>query len=216
MKTSPRYLVRLFPLLVILVSFFPSKSHAQYTDITALAGYTLGETFGTTDGFEVYISDGFTYGLSLSFAPVEHYDVTLSYTRQEAKVDVYDYFFGGYQRDIPASVNYIMISGNRNQVVSATGSSVYGGIGIGTAGLDAKGDQYGSAWKFAFDIHAGAKVMVKENFGIKLQAGINFPVQYFGAAFTVGTGGSGAGVSASSTITQVNFLGGLIFRIHKS
>jgi hypothetical protein len=216
MKNTPAYLIRLLPLLAILVSFFPKETRAQYTDITALAGYTLGETFGTTDGFEVYISDGFTYGLSLSFTPTDHYDVTLSYTRQEASVDVYDYFFGDYVRDIPASVNNIMISGNRNQVVSETGSSVYGGIGIGTAGLDAKGEQYGSAWKFAFDIHAGAKLMFRENVGIKLQAGINFPVQYFGAAFTVGTGGSGAGVSASSTITQVNFLGGLIFRIHKS
>jgi hypothetical protein len=152
----------------------------------------------------------------LSFTPTDHYDVTLGYTRQEAKVDVYDYFFGDYVRDIPATVNYIFISGNRNQVVSATGSSVYGGIGIGTAASMQRVTPYGSAWKFAFDIHAGAKLMFRENVGIKLQAGINFPVQYFGAAFTVGTGGSGAGVSASSSITQVNFLGGLIFRIHKS
>jgi hypothetical protein len=140
----------------------------------------------TTDGFEVYFSDGFTYGLSVSFIPNEHYDVTLAYTRQETKVDIYDYFFGSYERDIPATVNNIMISGNRTQVVSATGSTVFGGLGLGTAGVDAKGDTYGSAWKFAFDIHAGAKIMASESVGIKLQAGINFPVQYFGAAFTVG------------------------------
>jgi hypothetical protein len=51
--------------------------------------------------------------------------------------------------------------------------------------------------------------------GIRLQTGLNFPIQYFGAAFTVGTGGSGAGVSATSTITQLYFLGGLIIRLEK-
>ena len=202
-----------YKLLIFLIPVFISvKGFAQFTELTGLAGYTLGETFPTTDGFEVYISDGFTYGGSLGFYPNEYFDVTLSYTRQDCEVDVYDYFFAGYVTNIPASVNYIMIGGNRNQPVSES-AYFFGGLNLGAAGLVSKDSEYGDVWKFAFDLHLGAKIFPSPRVGLRLQTGINFPVQWFGAAFTVGTGGSGAGVSASSTITQVNFLGGLIFRL---
>jgi len=202
--------------VLFLISVFVFRSNAQkFTEITPMAGYTLGETFATTDGYEVYIHDGFTWGGSIAFYPNEHFDVTLNYTRQETKVDFYDYFSSAYDNNIEASVNNITLGFDRNQPLKPGGTAFFGGINLGAAGLEPKENQYSGRWKFDFDLHLGAKIFPSPKIGIRLQTGINFPVQYFGAAFTVGTGGSGAGVTASSTITQVYFLGGLIIRIEK-
>lgn len=198
----------------LLLLMFVSKSNGQaMKEITVLGGYTLGETFATTDGFEVYVHDGATWGGSLAFYPNKFFDVSLNYTRQETKIDLYDYFSSGYATDVPASVNNITLGFNRNQPINEMGTSLFGGVNLGTAGLEPKESKYTGRWKFDFDIHLGAKIFPSPKVGIRLQTGINFPVQYFGAAFTFGTGGSGAGVSATSTITQVYFLGGLMFRI---
>ncbi|MEO6168046.1 MAG: hypothetical protein ABIO46_08740 [Chitinophagales bacterium] len=185
------------------------------TEISIVGGYTLGETFFTSDGFEVYIQDGATYGASLAYYPNEFYDISLNYTRQETKVDFYDYYFGCYTTNIPASVNNITVGFNRNQPLNDMGTALFGGLNLGTAGLEPKEGSYSGRWKFDVDFHIGAKIFPSSKVGIKLQTGLNLPIQYFGAAFTVGTGGSGAGVSANSTITQLYFLGGLIFRLQQ-
>jgi len=200
---------------IILTFVFPLRSKAQFTEITGLAGYTLAETFNTTDAYQVYVGDGFTWGGSLAFYPDEHFDIALTYMRQSTHVDVWDYIYNSpTANNIGASVNYIMIGGDRNQPVGDGKAVFFGGLDLGTAGLVSEGNNYGSRWKFAIDLHIGAKIFPTPNVGIRMQAGLNMPIQYFGAAFTVGTGGSGAGVSAGSSITQVCFLGGLCFRIH--
>jgi hypothetical protein len=206
----------IFLFISLFISVFISRGYGQkFTELTGLAGYTLGETFLTSDGYEVFIGDGFTYGGSLAFYPNKYFDVTLNYTRQDTKVDVYDYIFSGYDNDIPASVNNITLGFDRNQPINEMGTAFFGGLNLGAAGLVPKDNQYDDSWKFDLDLHLGAKIFPNPKVGIRLQAGLNFPVQYFGAAFTIGTGGSGAGVSANSTITQLYFLGGLIIRMHK-
>lgn len=212
MQSPIKFISRFTFILLFFVSFISVRLMAQSTELTGIAGYTLAETFTTTDAYEVRISDGFTYGGNLCFNPNEFYSIVLQYTRQDAEADVYDYIYGGYKNGIPVSVNNIMIGGERNQPIGSGKAYGFGGINLGTAGLVTSESGYSDRWKFAFDIHAGFKIYPSDRVGIRLQAGINFPVQYFGAAFTVGTGGSGAGVSATSTITQVNFLGGLIIR----
>lgn len=206
---------KLISCTAILLSVCSLRSYAQMTELTLLGGYTLGETFFTTDGFEVYIKDGGTYGASLAYYPNKFFDISLNYTRQETKVDVYDYYFGGYTTGIPASVNNITLGFNRNQPINDLGTAFFGGLNLGAAGLEPKEDGYTGRWKFDVDFHIGAKIFPSPKVGIRLQTGLNLPVQYFGAAFTVGTGGSGAGVSATSTITQLYFLGGLIFRLQQ-
>ena len=189
------------------------SSYGQFMEITALGGYTLGETFNSVSAYQVYIHDGATYGGSLAYYPDEHYDFAITYTRQSTKLDFYDYYSSGYATDVPVSVNYIMIGGDRNQVIGPNGTSLFGGLNLGTVGLEPKESKYNGIWKFAFDVHVGAKIFLSEIVGLRLQAGINFPVQYFGAAFTLGGAGSGASVSATGSVTQVNFLGGLIIRL---
>ena len=200
--------------IALLLSAFTMKSFAQYVELTPLAGYTLQETFNTTDAYQVTVADGFTWGGSLAFYPDEHFDIAITYMRQNTSVDVWDYIYNQpTANSAPASVNYIMIGGDRNQPIGSGKAYFFGGIDLGAAGLEPKNNDYTGRWKFAFDLHAGAKIFINDNIGIRMQAGLNLPVQYFGAAFTVGTGGTGTGVTASSSITQVCLLGGLCFRI---
>lgn len=207
------------PLKVLLISTLVfclsmDRSYSQgFTDITVLGGYTLDETFFTTDGYEVYISDGATYGGSISYFPTPLYSVSLNYTRQDAKMDVYDYYFSGYVTDVPVSVNNITVGFDGHKPLNEMGTSVFGGVNLGTAGLVPKDSDYSGRWKFDVDLHVGAKIFPSPKVGIRLQTGLNLPIQYFGAAFTIGTGGTGAGVTATGTITQLYFLGGLIFRL---
>lgn len=204
---------------VLLVStlffcFSIVKGYGQgFTEITLLGGYTLDETFVTIDGYEVYVGDGPTFGGSLAYYPSPFYAVSLNYTRQSTSVDIYDYYFGGYVNDIEASVNNITVGFDGNRPLNEMGTAVFGGLNLGTAGLVPKESQYSGRWKFDVDLHVGAKIFPNPKVGIRLQTGLNLPIQYFGAAFTVGTGGTGAGVSANSSVTQLYFLGGLIFRI---
>lgn len=128
-------------------------------------------------------------------------------------MDIYDYYFSGYVTDVPVSVNNITVGFDGHKPLNEMGTSVFGGVNLGTAGLVPKESDYSGRWKFDVDLHIGAKIFPSDKVGIRLQTGLNLPIQYFGAAFTVGTGGSGAGVSATSTVTQLYFLGGLIFRL---
>lgn len=183
------------------------------TEFTILGGYTLDETFFTTDGYEVYVGDGATYGASIGYFPTPYYSVSLNYTRQDAKMDIYDYYFSGYVTDVPVSVNNITVGFDGHKPLNDMGTSVFGGVNLGTAGLVPKDSEYSGRWKFDVDLHLGAKIFPSEKVGIRLQTGLNLPIQYFGAAFTIGTGGAGAGVTATGTVTQLYFLGGLIFRL---
>lgn len=213
---TPKHLLKVIFVSISLISVFISRGYSQgFTELTGLAGYTLAESFYTEDGYKVYIKDGFTYGGCLAFYPNKFFDISLNYTRQETHADVYDYLSSGYDTGIPASINNITLGFDRNQPLNEMGTGVFGGLNLGTAGFVPKDDQYNDRWKFDLDLHLGAKIFPNPKVGIRLQAGLNFPVQYFGAAFTIGTGGSGAGVSANSSITQLYFLGGLIVRIQK-
>lgn len=212
-KFFSTYFPTYFSASALLVFTFISNSYGQFTEITGFGGYMLGETFNSVSAHEVYIHDGAAYGGSFAFYPEEHYDIALTYVRQSTKLDFYDYYSSDFAENVPVSVNYIMIGGDRNQVLSANGTSVFGGLNLGTVGLEAKDSYYKGVWKFAFDVHVGAKIFVTEVVGIRLQAGINFPVQYFGAAFSLGGAGANASVGATGSVTQVNFLGGLIFRL---
>ena len=70
-----------------------------------------------------------------------------------------------------------------------------------------------SATKFAWGAKLGVNIWASEKVGIKLQAGLLSAVQAIGGGVYFGTGGAGAGVSGFSTYYQVNFGGGLVFKL---
>jgi hypothetical protein len=49
--------------------------------------------------------------------------------------------------------------------------------------------------------------------GIRLEANVAMPLNFYGAGFYVGTGGSGMSANAGIPMAQFNFLGGLVIVI---
>jgi len=84
---------------------------------------------------------------------------------------------------------------------------------LGAAGLVPKNTENNldPAWRVAFGLTLGAKFLVSKKIGIKIQAQGLFPIQWAGGNLYVGTGGSGYGISAGTTIAQINVGGGLFY-----
>ncbi len=194
---------------IAVVCFFCQASlHAQSIELTPFSGYTFPENFYVENG-EVRISGGHTYGGMLTFNISEMYGVELIYTRQDAEADVTAFLLN--DRNVPVSVNYIQAGGIRYFPLSST-TSLLGGLNLGAAGLVPK-EKYDQGWLFAFGLKGGVKHYFSERIGVRIQANLQMPVQWAGAGFFVGTGGSGVSVNSFSTIFQFSFTGGLVFRL---
>ena len=111
--------------------------------------------------------------------------------------------------------NWVMLSVNKYVPVNPK-IEPFGGFQLGMDILNVtnpdNGDS-GSVTKFAWGARLGLNIWATEKIGIKLQAGLLSAVQAIGGGVYFGTGGAGAGVSGFSTYYQVNFGGGLVFKL---
>jgi hypothetical protein len=108
-----------------------------------------------------------------------------------------------------ADVHYILGTGYYVKQFSRTGSG-YAGLSIGAAGLVPQ-NNLDPAWRFAFGLTLGLKFLLSKNVGIKIQSQGLFPIQWAGGTFYAGTGGAGYGVSAGTSIVQINVGGGIYY-----
>ena len=206
---------RVFPFLLLILTFNSPFVSAQNIDLTVMYGYNFDDKFDVSSGYGK-ISDGGLFAGLLSFGIKENYDIELYYSRQEAKFDFEYYYNNIFQelRNEPASMNYIQLGGCRNQNLDAAGKAIgFGGLNLGAAGIVPDSDRYEDIWKFAFGLKAGIKYFFNEKFGLRLQTNLQVPVLYTAGSIWVGTGGASVGMSAGSTITQFGFSGGLIYRL---
>jgi len=58
---------------------------------------------------------------------------------------------------------------------------------------------------------AGARLILTDLLGLRLQAVLNVPLQGLGSSFFVGRGSNGVSVNSYSSIVQVSLSGGFIF-----
>ncbi len=182
--------------------------YAQSVELTPIAGYTFPERFDVNQG-EARVSGGFTYGGILTFDINDNYGVELIYTRQDADAEVNSFYL--VERNVPVSVNYIQAGGARYFPVNAM-TRFFAGLNLGAAGLVPK-EEYEQGWLFAVGLKGGVKYYFTDRVGLRVQANMQMPVQWAGAGFFIGTGGSGVTVDTFSTIFQFSFTGGLVFKL---
>ena len=108
-----------------------------------------------------------------------------------------------------ADVHYILATGYYIKQFSRTGSG-YGGISMGVAGLAPQND-LDPAWRVAFGFTLGVKFLLGKNIGLKIQSQALFPIQWAGGTLYAGTGGAGYGISAGTSIIQINVGGGIYY-----
>ncbi|MBW4360696.1 hypothetical protein [Flavobacterium taihuense] len=114
----------------------------------------------------IYIGDGFEYGIGLEFFPQKSSSVEIKYLRVDSSMKI----------DVPGTIddrngngamNYILLGGNHyfdngNNAVPYLG----GGIGMGIA----EGPSGGSDTNFAWEIKGGVKIKTKSIVSVSLQA----------------------------------------------
>lgn len=184
------------------------SASGQGLKITPFGGYTVQDKVYGYYG-DVIIEDGGHYGAVLSYEKSSNLAVDLTYSYQPTTFIVKDYFnnaLNNVSGSYSGSVSYLML-GSRHSPDFNAKVSPYGGLLIGAAIFN--NALTSETWKFAVGGKLGAVFHANEKFGIFIQTQLLVPVQGIGAYF--GTGG--AGVSTTSSATQLGFTGGLEIKL---
>jgi len=211
----------LFFLLVTSIIIFQTYNESvaqQYKgEFSILSGYQM------LGSIEVYnynanvanvsgdldINDAVFYSGAIGINTSRETMAEIQYIFQPTNVSFDPYTVGIPNQSFGADVHYILATGYYLKQLSRT-SWGYGGLSIGAAGLVPKND-LDPAWRVAFGLTLGAKFLVSKKIGIKIQAQGLFPIQWVGGTLYAGTGGAGYGVSAGTSIVQINVGGGLYY-----
>ena len=211
---------KLFLLTVALLFIqlnFVSFAQAYKGEFSIFSGYQMlgsTEVYNYNAGFanvsgDMDINDAAFYSAAIGINTSRETMAEIQYIFQSTNISFDPYTVGLPSRSFGADVHYILGTGYYLRQFNRT-SWGYGGISIGAAGLVPK-NNLDSAWRIAFGLTLGAKFLVSKKIGIKIQAQGLFPIQWAGGSLYVGTGGSGYGVTAGTSIVQINVGGGLYY-----
>ena len=213
------YISSLLVIICIFVAQLNNESFAQKKgEFSVLAGYQM---LGSVEVYNYYyngnqnvsgdldINDAAYYSGALGINTSRETMAEIQYIYQPTNISFEPYSSGFQTTSFGADVHYILGTGYFLNQFSRTAWG-YGGLSLGAAGLVPK-NNLDSAWRFAFGLTLGAKFLLSKNIGIKIQAQGLFPIQWAGGSLYVGSGGSGYGVSAGTSIVQINVGGGLYY-----
>jgi hypothetical protein len=202
---------KIFLLSALLLSIIIT-SNAQSIELYPFAGYTFGTHCYVATG-KARLSDGFTYGGTLSFVAGQHNSLELTYLRQDATATAEGLYSGFQKFSDPVSINYIFLGGSRLYPVNDK-LTPFTGAHVGMAILGSKHDTFSNIEKLAFGVDVGVKIMVSDKVGIRLQSNLNMPVTNVGAGLWWSSGsGSSVGVTGNIPFVQFGFTGGLILKM---
>ncbi len=202
---------KIFLLSALLLSLLIT-SNAQNIELYPFAGYTFGTHCYVATG-KARLSDGFTYGGTLTFGTGQHSSLELTYLRQDATATAENLYSNFPRFSDPVSINYIFLGGSRLYPINDKVTAFTGG-NIGMAILGSKNNTFDNIEKLAFGFDVGVKIMVSDKVGIRLQSNLNMPVTNVGAGLWWGSGsGSSVGVTGNIPFVQFGFTGGLILKM---
>jgi hypothetical protein len=209
----------LFLLLGLLITLISNESFAQKKgEFSIFAGYQM---LGSAEVYNYYnngnsnvsgeldIKDAMYYSAAIGINTSRETFAEIQYIYQPTSVTFDPYTSGFQNQTFDADVHYILGTAYYLKQFSRTGSG-YFGLSIGAAGLAPQND-LDPAWRFAFGLTLGMKFLLSKNIGIKIQSQGLFPIQWAGGTLYAGSGGSGFGVSAGTSIVQINVGGGLYY-----
>lgn len=206
-------------LIMALILMITGFANAQKIRLNAYSSYVFDDNvdsyYDANNYYDGKIKGGYQWGLGLEYMIHETKGIELKYLRQDAIAPMNYYYNGVQYKEFELGINYILVGGSN---YFKTGGIVdpYAGLGIGMAIINIKNPEPGtdsSKEKFAWSLKLGTNIWVTERVGIKLQAEVISAVQGAGGGFYFGSGGSGAGITAYSSMYQWSLGGGLSFKI---
>ena len=180
-------------------------------EISPLVGYMLNGDIDFIQG-DLTFDNKINYGLALGVATGYGTFVEAIYTFSATTARFRSYDPKYENQVISTNINYIQIGGIKEFMDGQV--RPFGTLGIGASGFVPQESGYDSWWSFAMNFGLGVKINLSEKIGIRLQGRMLFPLYYGGAGIYCGSGGCGGGVSASSTMIQGDFMGGLVIGIN--
>jgi len=152
------------------------STKAQGVEITPFAGYTFGDKF-PIEGGEVKFTGGFNYGVTLAFNANDQIALELTYSRVNSTATAQSVYLEDDKNNKsgPVNTNYFLVGASRLFPLSDE-VTLFAGLNLGGAFLLAPDIDFKSTTAFAAGINAGAKYFFNDHFGLRGQAGLNFPL----------------------------------------
>ena len=198
--------------MVFLFLASPIWAQPQHRfEITPFGGYQF---LGSTDVFyantvgNVDIKDDAVFGFSINIPTMYGAEIELFYSRQDTRLDFDGGPFGTDETLFDMSVEYFQIGALRG--VPQGNLLPFGVVTLGATNFNPKKAGLESEVRFSFTFGLGAKAYLSERIGLRLQGTLLMPVQWAGGSVYFGTGGSGVGVSAGTSLIQIDVRGGLV------
>ncbi len=194
-------------LLILVLSLFSSGILAQQKyELTPFAGYTIADKFNFDQGTSG-VSDGFTYGATLSMISDKVNALEFTYSRQETIVSAYSEF---HEIDMqsPAGVNYIFIGGSRLFPLRRVPIEFFAGVNFGVIILGSKTDEFETLIKMAVGFNGGIKYFFTKTIGLKIQPNLNFPITNPGSEYWWNPAEAQAEVPSKVPFLQFGFMAG--------
>lgn len=203
-----KYIKIFFCLIYVATSSF---LHAQSYEFSLYGGYTFGDRFPVNGGNGKVYESG-TYGGSISFIQNENFSIDLLFTQQDTRGTL-RVPSAGINIDEDIAVNYILAGGSKLLPLNDR-MQFYSGLRIGTVIISSKRDAFNSITRFAAGFNAGMKFLITDMIGLKAQFNLALPVTDVGGYLWWSPGqGTNIGLTSSTPIVQLGFLGGLFVRI---
>jgi hypothetical protein len=217
MKLNPSYKI----LIVLGIQLFAfTATYSQSIQIHHYSSYVFNSRFDSYYNNTAYyrgrINGGYQWGAGIEYRVSEEMGYELLYLRQDTKAPTTYYSNGVKSTNFDLGINYILGAGIRYANLKNAPVEFYGGILGGGAVVSLKNPESSyqtTRTKLAWGLRAGANLKVTNYVGLKLQAQLVSAIESIGGSFYFGTGGSGAGIAAYSSLYQFGLGGGLVFRI---
>jgi len=208
LKTTKLIKMKRLLLLLLIGGFFLSDTVAQKIELGGFYGYNLNTRVRTYYG-DYTLYNNPNYGGQLSVEIASDLFVELIYNRSDTEMK---YYFNNVYEPLDVSSEYFHVGGLQ-QIQTGSGVLVpFGSFSIGATRFNLQ-ETYGQfsagdKWFMSIALAGGAKILLGERLGIRLQARMGLPMGFNG--LWIGTGGTGA--SFYVPVAQFDFTAGVFLR----
>ena len=212
-------------IIIFIFSFLGiicNSAYSQHLEIVPLVNYQFPAGVDATwwnpntlqyEYGRIRIQGNVNYGVGLNIPlPMRGITVSASFTTMNSSVE-WQPNFGTKRNLFDATQEYWMFGFLKE--IDRDQLRPYGGLILGWTTIRPDDPIYNNASKFSAGLEGGVKYFISNNVGILLHARLLIPVQWVGAGFSIGTGGSGAGLSMGSSIVQGDIGGGIVIALGK-
>ena len=195
-------------LLLLVGGFFLTDTVAQKIELGGFYGYNLNTRVRTYYG-DYTLYNNPNYGGQLSVEIASDLFVELIYNRSDTEMK---YYYNNVYEPLDVSSEYFHVGGLQ-QIQTGSGVLVpFGSFSIGATRFNLQ-ETYGQftagdKWFMSIALAGGAKILLGERLGIRLQARMGLPMGFNG--LWIGTGGTGA--SFYVPVAQFDFTAGVFLR----